>query len=792
MGRRPICLACVLLMLVLCLADLAGIPVLRGNPLPESVQAWISLHPEAVICGEVQQCTETENSQSVYLKNVYLIYESEISVNQKPAEDTRISIENVKVFLDKKKYTDSINIPAGTFLLLSGKLEPVPGTRNPGEFDSRQYYACKHIYYYLKNGEILQKSDDYSIYLQGLLNVRETFAAIFREAAGEDAPVFEAMVLGEKSDLDAETKIRYQMAGMIHILAISGMHISLLGAGLYQIFKKMGLGLFLSGLISLVFVLQYGMLTGGSVAAMRAVCMFLMTVGAELLGRCYDGMTALALSAVLLIFHSPANLCSSGFLLSFGAVLGIAAGQSFGEMLEKAGWEFGGMSEWKSKLARALISSVWVQLVTLPVMLYFYGEVSIAGIFLNLAVLPTVGMVLLSGVCGGLSGLFCIRLAEVFLVPGRVLLFFYNWLCEKAGAFPWCTWIGGQPKIWQAGVYYGILLLVLIVGNLLAQRSRKLIFGCVLPIGLGIFILGWHPFHGLSITCLDVGQGDGIVLETSEGHHFLVDGGSSNQSKVGQYQILPFLKNRGISRLDGILVSHTDQDHISGIEELLEMIEKHLTGIRVEYLFLPEWEEKNERYLRLEKLAEKSGITVVKAGKGDVWKAGKLELIFLAPEQTGENISEHKAEGEVSMDVSGKQTLTGQGADVNGDGMVFEICYGDFRGLFTGDIGEETEKALLPYLEDVDFLKVAHHGSRYSTGEEFLKKVLPEVGVISSSLNNHYGHPSPETIKRLEEAGCRVEYTMKNGAITYWTDGNQYTVGRWINSTDLVVNGHVC
>lgn len=822
MGKRPICLVCVLLMLALCLADLAGISFIRGNPLSESVQTWIAGHPDAVICGEVQQCVETENSQSVYLKSVYLFYESEEeiyessevddsekdasekddseenisdknnsdgnisekntsekNISQKKSFDknisdtgkryNRIPIENVRVFFKKKKEKETINIPAGTMLKVSGRLVRVPETRNPGEFDSRQYYACKHIYYFLQDGEILQKSDFYSPYQQGLLDVRECFAEIFRKTAGEDAPVFEAMVLGEKGNLETGTKMRYQMAGIIHILAISGMHISLLGTGLYRLLKKAGLGLFLSGLLALTLVLQYGMLTGGSVAAMRAVCMVLVSVGAELLGRCYDGMTALALSALLLILNAPANLYSSGFLLSFGAVLGISAGQIFCRI---AGT--------KNKIVNALFSSASVQLVTLPVMLYFYGEVSIVGIVLNLAVLPTVGVVLASGVFGGIAGLLNLQLAEVMLIPGRALLFLYDYLCELAGRFPWCTWIGGRPEIWQTGMYYGILLLVLVVGNHAAERmgreekrkkcgvkSRRsallsvllrTVPGCMLPICLGIFILGWHPWNGMKITCLDVGQGDGIVMETSEGYHFLIDSGSSNKSKVGQYQILPFLKSRGISRLDGILVSHTDSDHISGIKELLELSGDHLTGIRVDKIILPEWTEKGEAYMELEALAEKADAEVVQGSRGDVFEAGKLKILFLAP----------------------SESAAAAGLDVNEDSMVFEVQYEGFRGLFTGDIGEETEKKLLPYFSDVDFLKVAHHGSRYSTGEEFLKKVMPEVGVISCSASNTYGHPHKETLERLEKAGVKVLRTDESGAVEIKMEGEK-----------IVVSGHV-
>lgn len=753
MGKRPMCLVCILLAAVLCFADWLGISFVRGNPLPEALQAWIKSHPDAVIFGEVQQCAETENSQSIYLKNVSLLLTSERAEKSEKLSSQKVSIENVRVFLKKESVMEKI--PAGTFLKVSGRLVRVPETRNPGEFDSQQYYACRHIYYYLKEGVIEEKSESFSAYLQGLLNIRERLADIFENAAGSDAPVFEAMVLGEKSSLEDETKIRYQMAGMIHILAISGMHISLLGEGVNCLLKKTGFGIFISGMLSLGLMVQYGMMTGGSVAAMRAVCMFLMSMGAQLLGRCYDSLNALGLSALILLLNAPANLYSSGFLLSFGAVLGI-----------RTGAVFTGLAGTKNKILSALISSVSVQMATLPVMLYFYGEVSVIGVFLNLLVLPTVGIVLASGALGGLAGLFSMKAAGILLVPGRILLLLYDTCCEAAGKLPWCTWIGGQPKLWQAGIYYGLFFAALFTAKWYARRKESRHFRrdagilCAVLISAGVFILGWHYEQGLTITCLDVGQGDGIVLETSEGYDFLIDGGSSSKSKIGQYQILPYLKSRGISCLDGILVSHTDNDHISGITELLDLMENGLTGIRAEKLILPGWTEKNEAYEELEQKALGCGMDVIYGNCGDVLQAGRMKILFLAP---------------------GNKSSLNDELDINEEGMVWEVRYGNFRGLFTGDIGEEAEGNLLPLLSDVDFLKVAHHGSRYSTGMAFLEKVRPELGVISCSSTNIYGHPSQETIERLRIIGCQVEYTMKSGAVKIWTDGQKKSVTRWIS-----------
>ena len=220
MRRRPVCVLCLLLAAFLCVTDWLGFSMIRGNPLPESVQTWISKHPESTICGEVVRCQEKEETQSVYLKNTYLIYNSEKNseeISTEISSNKKVLIDEVKVNLKKKE-----KLPAGSLVFVSGKLTEVEEPRNPGEFDSRQYYRCRHIYYMMNKGIVRRRSSFHSGYGQFLLDARERFEGILDQICGQEAGIFQAMVLGEKSNLDQEVKLRYQMAGIIHILAISG------------------------------------------------------------------------------------------------------------------------------------------------------------------------------------------------------------------------------------------------------------------------------------------------------------------------------------------------------------------------------------------------------------------------------------------------------------------------------------------------------------------------------------------------------------------------------------------
>ena len=729
MHKRPVCCVCVLLMLFLCILDLAGVSIVRGNPLPQKVQQWIEVHPSAVICGEVQHCQDTEYSLSVYLKQVCLTVGSE-----------KIPIRNIRVFLKENAKED---LKTGMIIQVKGELERISAPGNPGEFDQQQYYACQKIYYFMKNAVVQKKSRSYSRYGQALTELRERIAETLQKAAGDKAGIYQAMLLGEKSGLDEEVKMRYQMAGMIHILAISGLHISVLGMGLFSLLKKLSLGNVPAGLISLCVILQYGMLTGSSVSAMRAVSMFVLAIGARILGRSYDLLTALAVSAILLLLDTPAYLYSSSFLLSFGAVAGLGImASALNRFIES-----------ENPWVKTLISSLAVQLMTLPVVLRIYGEVSILGIALNLIVLPTVSVVLVCGLCCSLVGVFSIFAAGLVLFPGNLLLVIYEKLCILAGEFPFCTWIGGAPEIWKCGVYYvvlagGIRGILILHGKWendgMKIRQKGMLLSVVL---ISVLFLGFRQRNYLSVTCLDIGQGDAIVIQIPGGKNIMVDGGSSSKKNTAAGQLLPYLKNQGISVVDAILLSHTDIDHISGVQELMDLKEKHLTTLRIKYLLLPDWKNPEPVYDELEAKAKRCGISVLKLQQGQKLQFGDATMEILSPEPGAE------------------------GTDPNEEGLVMELCYGKFRGLFTGDIGEETEKKLLPRLDDVDFLKVGHHGSRYSSCQEFLDRIQPEVAVISCSESNTYGHPSPETIKRLEQNGIKTMYTMKSGAVTVSTDG---------------------
>lgn len=376
--------------------------------------------------------------------------------------------------------------------------------------------------------------------------------------------------------------------------------------------------------------------------------------------------------------------------------------------------------------------------------------------------LPMMGVLLGFGAAGGMVGLLSLPLAKGMLFPCRILLFMGKHICALAGMLPGAMWIVGRPQCWQITVYYAFLG----AGTCLVRRQREQRErekehgrraeqksgghpGVFLAALLLLAVLGVPRSGEAELDMLDVGQGDGCYLQTKEGYHLFVDGGSSNVGKVGTYRILPFLKYKGVKKIDCWVVSHTDEDHISGLREILS------SGYPVEYLAVAEQMPRDKNWEELEALAEDAGTKVVWLGRGDIWHFGNATFTALHPGET-------------------EAAFGGQSVDKNEESLVLFYQEDDFTGVFTGDIGAAQEEEILTWLQKtktgadvqkIDFYKAAHHGSRYSNSNGFLEALAPEIALVSCSRTNRYGHPSKEAVGHMQQAGSQVYYTMESGRL---------------------------
>lgn len=708
MTKRPLLLAfLVAAFLILMLGE-------RG--LLASRQPKLSDGETVTLTGIVEEIAEKENSRQIRLSHIYL--------------SSDLSYQRQVLVYENQQTTLKI----GYKVKAAGSYAPLEEASNPGQFDQKAYYEARGIGMVLKKAKLTVIEAKENIFFQKLYELRSFWAQNLEKITGkEEAALLKAMLLGEKSSLKKEQKELYQSGGISHILAISGLHISLVGMLLYRFLRKKKRSYPFSALVSGSCMVVYGFLTGFGVSAKRAVFMFLVYLGAELLGETYDVVSALALSGLLILAEQPLQLFQCGFQLSFLSVGAVALG--YPALQKRLGW--------KKKAAMSLLSGLSVTLFTLPCTLYWFYEWMPYAVFLNLIVIPLVPVVFLSGAAGMLTGGVSVA-AGMFLAGASAgVLRFFQTLLERTEVLPGSRAIIGQPELWQIALYYVLVGAAVWGGRCRARKKNQH------RIEVRIFFIMFAlcilclPFHRpVEVTFLDVGQGDAVFLRTEAGTTCLIDGGSTTVSDVGTYRLLPFLKSRGVSSLDYLFLSHMDADHINGAEELLK---DQFRGIPIRHLCLSALPGDETRE-RLEKEARLFGTELCYISRGTVFREKGAEIRCLSPVK--DQIKEDENE--------------------NSEVLMVEIS--GLRILFTGDLGEEGEQELLEAGTDLRaaVLKVGHHGSRFSTGEDFLEAVSPGFAVISCAEDNRYGHPAPETVERLERAGCRIFYTMKSGAVTLY------------------------
>ena len=447
-------------------------------------------------------------------------------------------------------------------------------------------------------------------------------------------------------------------------------------------------------------------------------------------------ITPMAAAALFLLWKEPFMLFGAGFQLSFLAILAIGLCHV--------------LPAPKHPLLEGLWLSFYLQLLTLPVILFHYFRFPLYGIFLNLIVLPLMGCVIYSGMFGvGLFGL-SEKLATIAVGGGHWILRLYTLLCTHCAALPYSSLLLGRPSMHSILLYYTALG---VVTWALAERRAtehsglaacRVPLPCiVLPLLLSMLCLPAKQPQGLEITALDVGQGDGFILRT-QGLVMSVDGGSTSDQRLGENVLGPYLESQGIGHIDLALITHCDADHYSGIQYRLEEESKMTIG----ELLLPRVAVQDARYDALRDAAAARDVRIRYFGQGDCIDLGEVEIRGYYP--------------------AGTERL--EAANDHSIGMLLRAP--DFQMLFTGDMDEDCERQMLAALwEDnagypkIDVLKAGHHGSHTSTSEALLTALRPDYAILSYGVGNDYGHPHAETRERLRRYGVEMLETGKMGEI---------------------------
>ncbi len=664
-----------------------------------------------------------------------------------------------KLFSAKCSLTGDVSdLHIGQNVKISGKFGFFDAKTNPGQFDARKYYISKGVIIKGTSCEVISFDNRTNYPLEALRIAGNFCLGLLDEALDEkDAGLMKAILLADKSDIDAETKEMYQTAGASHILAISGLHISLFATGILTIMNMLPIPLSAGCFITVFLICMYGALIGFSPSSMRAIVMFAILSFGKLRLRSYDALTAMSEAALVTLLFHPFSCLQTGFLLSYLAIIALALGMT----------AFTSLSDTKIKIKESLKSSLAVSLFNLPVIINSYFRVPIYSVFLNLIIVPGMSIIIPAGVLCMVWEALLPRVFNVFSFVIHVMFLIYDFFVKCSLKLPFSTVSSGEKSIAECIFYLIFLVVVCVVKKkldnefyrrkkVLNNKKRwypernvttestdlkkksmllKVVTAILIAADVCVFMVSYPKD---SISFLDVGQGLCVVM-TINGQTYCYDGGSSDRREVFSYIIKPYLLSVGSNQVDIWFVSHADNDHVSGLKDALSDDE-----IRVKRLCLSEC--RNEKADELVNIAKANMTEVYYASRGQKIEGKNVDFEVLAPKKGGYASKE-----------------------INADSLVILVKTEAGNVLLAGDSGFEAEKDILSYKSIVNVYQTAHHGSAEgSNSKEFLEKLKPPASVISCGFENAYNHPHKETLERLDDCSSIVFRTDTDGAITVW------------------------
>lgn len=640
---------------------------------------------------------------------------------------------------------------AGSRAEIAVRLFAFPEQRNPHEFNYGNWLLSQRIQ---AHGELTQviKSDGSGIIGWGSVQerIRKNIDQLFDE---QSAPLAKALFLGYKQELDHETRQAFSRSGLSHIMAVSGLHVGFIVAPFWLIIpwlwqKRWGKWAGLAGLTMLL--LFYAGLTGFSASVSRASLMAWFLTYGKLFHKVRHSINLTAIAAVILLALNPDRLFEIGFQLSFSAVFIILLLMPGAQQLIPRRYRFG----WTGGLASVVLVSVVVQAGLFPILTHYFGEFSIAGPLANALVIPLLSFLVPLGLLLSVAAPLFGPAAAVAAMP---LSLSVGWIDSVAAGFGnfehsylevthqsfflYATWISGILMLASESIRtlrWKMVILFLVCLNLFAAENL------------------WDKIQPrtLTVTVLDVGQGDAIHIETPGGQHLFIDTGRwSPMSNSGDRVLIPYLEHKGISKIDAVILSHPHADHIGGLPALIE-------NVAIGVIYHSEYPYDSALYHRYQEMAQRYEIPLLNLYSGDIIDLDpSIRLFVLGPPQ---GTVPHR--------------------NPNNHSVVIRMQYGNSSFLFTGDAETEQELQLAEMYGDfldVNFLKAGHHGSRTSSTERFISYVQPEKAAVSLAFRNRYRHPNREAVTNLHQAGSEVSYTSLSGAIIYSSNGNSIRKLEW-------------
>ncbi|MFH1683870.1 MAG: DNA internalization-related competence protein ComEC/Rec2 [Candidatus Margulisiibacteriota bacterium] len=630
---------------------------------------------------------------------------------------------------------------------LKGKIEELESLANPGLLSYADYLKNQGIHCQLRStrGPPQVLSNGGNLFKKFSIAVKNKLIIVPQKTMPEPySTLLASIVFGSKaSQTPVEIKETYKRAGVAHLLVASGMHLGILIGVCLFVVRSTRLPLWIGVLIVSIVNFMYALMTGFGPSILRAAIMAEIMLVGLLVEREKEVYTSLSLAAFIILLFNPKCLFDVGFQLSFAATCSLVyVAPVIAEKLKAF------IPIYAATTLSVAVSPV---LVSVPITLFHFNQTSLIGIITNVLLLPWVGIIVVLGFVSTVLGALFLPLGELINGANLILLWTANWIITSLAALPFAQVFMAPPKIpIVIGYYVGLAAMVEIVRRGRLPKINKFRMAVIALAFFSVFL--WNAalsseVLGLTITVLDVGQGDAIFLESPSGKKILIDGA---ERKMGERVIVPFLQKKGVSRLDMVVLTHPHEDHVGGLPAVLEKIE-------VDTVLDPGFDYNSQTYKRFLALIEKNKIKYHLARAGQEVSLGeKIKGLVLYP------------------------SLPFVDENVNNSSVVLRIQYNKFSMVFTGDNEKEGEERILETFPASSLastvLKVGHHGSSTSTSIPFLDAVDPEVAVISCGKRNKFRHPHAETLKKLQSKGIKIFRTDKNGAVTIKTDGKTYSI----------------
>lgn len=674
----------------------------------------------------------------------------------------------------------------GDIIMFNSSIRSVRNFMNPGAFDYKRFLKLKQIYGTAYTDaikiKIVTDPDQIGFFLRLIRKIEKSrtnyYQFVLNHTKGSDAgKILASLITGKKEVISPDMRDLFSKAGISHLLAISGLHLSIVGVLFFYLFYR-----FLSfmpalliaarskkiaGILTIFPLMIYAVFSGFSPSTQRALIMIIVLLVSFISEKEKDILSSLSIAGILILMLDTAALFSISFQLSFTAVIFIVYGVSLIQnwvlnLSQKV--SFIAKNNLFSKIFMMMAVTFFASLGTLPLTAHYFNIVTTIALISNLIAIPILGFVVLPA---GLVSLVCFPyfpFAATFII--NVCTGLISVLITLSGFFVSIpgSWYRAVTLSW---IEIAAIYLVFISIFYLVKGRRKIpLFLLILSTLLIVFNSSnsrlKHPLKpNLSITIIDVGQGSSALIQTPEGRSILVDGGGFSDSSsfdTGRFIIAPFLWQKRIRSLDAVILTHPESDHLNGLIFILQNFDVHVLIKNADM-------RKSRNYTTLIKTCEDRDIRILNPlTERNLLEFGTTKLLFYG------SLKNRFSYG------------------FNNNSLVFKVIYNDFSMLFPGDILSLRERNLsginTPDLQS-DILLSPHHGSANSSTKFFLDKVLPGSVIISCGWHNRYGFPHPEVIKRYQKAGADIFRTDEDGAIFISSDGKKYEIKTYKEDTAI-------